>query len=237
MYMESARALACLELKEFLMRTTRIVLFLAVMISITVTPAWAQFPVSGTIGLYLDDSDGNDLSRSGVVKKGKPFEIVVTMTTPEERHASLAVFQITELNLTYPGVFKVSTWKYNNTQMDLGRNDIGEYVFAFQECAPDGEIEILRVGYNHVSGPFRDVALYVGGLPEDTEARPTWDGAPGYITCADDAWSLDPEPWTDDSFDPTTIEGVTDTDGLLVLNPTHLVPIGTTSVSLLKSRF
>ena len=62
---------------------------------------------------------------------------------------------------------------------------------------------------------------------------------PGYISCnaAQDVWALAPEPWDDDSIDPTQIEGVTTTDGLLVLNPSQTVPNEDDTFSALKTRY
>ena len=218
------------------MRHVRKVLFLTVMLLVVAATALAELPVNGTIGLYLDDSDGNDLSRAGVVKQGEPFELVVKMNSGTQPDA--VIFQITELNLLYPGVFKTSTWRYNDSFMTLGQEDIGEYVFAFMECAPEGELEILRVGYNHVSGDFpNDIPLYIGGSPNTELHLPALEGAPGYVSCDHEGWALAPEPWDDDSYDPTTIAGVTETGGLLVLNPSHMVPIGSATVSTLKAKF
>ena len=218
------------------MRHVDKVLFLTLVLLMVAATAPAELPVNGTIGLYLDDSDGNDLSRAGVVKKGEPFELVVKMNVGAQ--PSGVIFQMTELNLLYPGVFKTSTWRYNDSFMTLGQEDVGEYVFALMECAPDGELEILRVGYNHVSGPFpKDVPLYIGGSPNTELHLPALEGAPGYVGCDDNSWSVAPEPWDDDSFDPTTLAGITETDGLLLLNPSYMVPIGSATVSTLKARF
>lgn len=214
------------------------ILLLSLALSMVAATACAERPANGTIGLYLDDQNGNDLSRAGVVKKGQPFELVVRIDSDSE--SSALVFQMTELNLLYPGVFKVSTWKYNETIFDLGRNDIGEYAFAYADvCAQTGGVDMVRVGYAHVSGPFpNDVVLYVHGIPDDTLHLPVLEGAPGYIDCGtDETWALAPEPWVDQSYDPTIIPGVTSTDGLLVLNPAHMVPVGSVSLSVLKTRF
>jgi hypothetical protein len=198
--------------------------------------ASAERPVAGTIGLYLSE-DGNDLSRSGIVKQGDPFELVVSIDTDVESIA--VVFQMTELNLLYPGVFKVSTWKYNDSIFGLGRNDLGEYAFPYgSACAPAGGVVVLRVGYAHVSGDLpNDIPLYIGGIPNDELHLPVLAGAPGYIDCGSDtSWSLALEPWSDESIEPERV-GITETDGLLLLNPSEAVPVDGGSVSLLKTRY
>lgn len=220
------------------MTRTFMILFIAVCVLLLAGSAVAEWPENGTIGLYLSEGD-NDLNRAGVTKVGEPFELVVKIDTGVESEA--VMFQMTELNLLYPGIFKVSTWIYNESIFDLGRNDIGEYVFPYGgECAPAGGVIVTRVGYVDVTGELDDdIPLWVHGLEEDQIHLPVLGTQPGYLACnaTQDTWALAPEPWDDDSFDPTQIEGVTNTDGLLVLNPSLLVPNEGSSFSALKTRY
>jgi hypothetical protein len=212
------------------------VLVVTLCAAVLTTPAWAEAPVRGTIGLYLSTDEGNDLSRSGVTKAGEPFELVVRIDA--EIPGNAIVFQITELSLLYPGVFKVSTWRYDDSDLDLGDNDQGEYVFAYGTCAVAGELEVLRVGYSDVQGDLPpDVPLYVQGSPNDLHGS-NLDGAPGYSPCdAGVLLALTPLPWDDSSIDPMQIDGVTHTDGLLILNPSKSVPNGVESFGALKAKY
>jgi len=219
------------------MTRTFMILFFALGILLLAGSAVAEWPENGTIGLYLSEGD-NDLSRAGVTKVGEAFELVVQIDTGVESIAVL--FQMTELNLLYPGIFKVSTWIYNESIFDLGRNDIGEYVFPYgDQCAPAGEVVVTRVGYVDVTGELDDdIPLWIHGLEEDQIHKAELGSQPGYLACnTQDTWALAPEPWDDDSIDPTQIEGVTNTDGLLVLNPSLLVPNEGSSFSALKTRY
>lgn len=197
--------------------------------------AQAELPTRGTIGLYL--AEGNDLARAGVAKVGEPFELVVV--TDSDLRMDGVIFKITELNLLFPGIFKVSTTKYGEGNIEGADNDLGEYAFTFAgPCAEAGATEVARVGYVDANGELpNDIALFVGGIPNDTLHGPQLEGAPGFISCGDGMYALLPEPWDDDSIDPTQIEGVTTTDGLLVLNPSQQVPVGDASMTTLKARY
>jgi hypothetical protein len=214
------------------------ILVLVVAVVLTSMPAAAELPSRGTIGLYLDLSDGNDLSRAGTPKVGDPFELVVV--TEAQTSAGAAVFSITELNLLYPGVFKVSTWRFNDSNMEMADNDQGEYAFAYMGCFPAGREQVLRVGYVDVNGDLpEDVVLRVSGIAGDQLHAPALEGAPGYVDCeVDEIFALDPEPWDESSnVDPTLIEGVGTTDGLAVLNPSLRVPVAESSMSTLKAMY
>ena len=214
------------------------VLLIVVALSFIAANAHAEREVRGTIGLYLNTGDGNDLSRAGVTKVGEAFELVVTIDTQNSTNG--IVFQMTELNLLYPGVFKVSTWKFNGTDFGMGNNDIGEYAFVYgASCTEPGRSEILRVGYVDVNGNLpHDVLLYIDGIPDDKIHAPYLDGAPGFVDCDETyIYALAPEAWDDDSIDPTLIDGVVGTDGLLVLNPSQTVPVERESISMLKAKY
>lgn len=204
------------------------------------TGAWADLPSAGTVGLYLVQGE-NELTRAGVVKIGTPFEIVIQTNADYESMGGL--FGMTELSLLYPGIFKVGTSKVNDTTFDLGDNDIGEYVLAYTECEAAGPLEVVRVGYVDINGDLpEDVVLYVGGVSDDDKHNKDIDGAPGFVSCSESAWltmfSLVPEPWDSSSnIDPTAIDGVTVTDGLLVLNPSRRVPVFSSTVGTLKAQF
>jgi hypothetical protein len=217
-----------------MLQVTRILALTLPLLVVALT-ASAQAPNGGTIGLYLDD--GNDLSRAGITKVGEPFEIVVKTNSPSRTSALLCA--VTELNLLHPGVFKVTTWKHNDSTLDMGNNDLGQYLIAYGVCAPAGELEVLRIGYVDFDDELpNDIALYVHGEVEERIAEPSLGGLPGTVDCDEDLiLALSPEPWEDDSIDPTQIEGVTTTDGLLVLNPSQSVDVEGASMSTLKSRF
>ncbi len=115
---------------------------LALMI-FTSTPAHAQ----DTIALYGDTGSG--LSRS-INAALTPFEVVVLMKP--EAQSSAAEFVMTELILMFPGMFKLSITKVNNTAIDLGDNSLGEYMLAFGDCVEAGQVELVRVQYLDMGG-------------------------------------------------------------------------------------
>ena len=198
-------------------------------------PAQAQ----DTIGLYLDDPVGG-LARFGNLTAGVPFDIVVLTNAAEISCAS--EFVMSELLVLFPGVFKLSTVKVNNTPLDLGNNAVGEYVLAYQGCVAPGVNEIVRVQYGDFGGIItNDVILGLRGLQPGDSVESTFGGLMGYIDPVDGNHVLDPEPWpTIDAttpVDPTKgPNAVPSGDGVLVLNPAT-TPVDAGSVSSLKARF
>ena len=210
------------------------IFFVFAVIACVITPAQAQ----DTIGLYADFGDAGELSRSIITKPGTPFDVVVV--TKADRGSSAIEFIMTELVWIYPGVFKVSTAKVNDTKLDIGDNDVGEYVIAYATCVNSGTTEVARVRYHDVSqsiGP--NVVLSLRGLGPGDSWPSTFDGDMGYVDCDYSKFVLTPEPWDDSSnVDPTRIAGLESTDGILVLNPEGLsVPAAVKSMGTLKSQF
>ena len=196
-------------------------------------------PVAGaqdTIGIYIEDDDG--LDRAGVTKVGEPFDVVVVVNASKSGGA--IEFVMTELMHLFPGVFKFSTKKVNDTPLDLGNNQQGEYLIAYGGCVDAGSFEVVRLQYYDVDGSIDDnVVLGLSGLGPESDYPSTFDGQMGYISCQDEGVILVGEPWEhDDVIDPTRIEGVVNTDGIVVLNPVGLgVTNEEASVSTLKTRF
>lgn len=191
-----------------------------------------------TIGIYVDFE--GDLSSAAVTKPGVPFEIVVVAEMDAQSGA--AEFVMTELMHLYSGVFKFWTTKINNTHLDLGDNQSGEYLMAFAGCMDAGVQELVRVQYYDVNGEIgSDVVLELSGLGPDASMPSSFDGGMGYASCGDSQGlrELAPAAWDDSlDIDPLRIPGVESTDGILVLNPSDdIVPTADQSVGLLKSRF
>jgi hypothetical protein len=140
-------------------------------------PARAQLPA--TVGLFGDTGSG--LSRTIDPVPGVPFDVVAYV--PEVLVMAAAEFVMTELAVEYPGVFKLSTRKINDTTLDLGDNARGEYLMAFGTCVRQ-PFEIVRVTYLDVGGFIpSDVALSLRGFqPGDTRPS-TFNGEPGFIDC------------------------------------------------------
>ena len=194
-------------------------------------PAHAQ----DTIAIYFDGPSGG-LARYGTTQQGVPFDIVVV--TEASQSSCAAEFVITELLVVTPGVFKLSTTKINNTQLDLGNNAVGEYLMAYGTCVASGPQEIVRVNYGDFGGVIgSDVVLKIRGFQPGDSKPSSFNGQMGYITPTDDGIVLAPAPWTDgDIIDPTKDPNVDSADGVCVLNANAL-PNDTDSISSLKARF
>jgi hypothetical protein len=206
-------------------------MFALALVAGLLVPAQAQ----DTIAIYIDDPV-NGLSRYGDTVQGQPFDIVVVTETSQSSCAS--EFIVTELLVVTPGVFKLSTNKINNTQLDLGDNSVGEYLIAYAGCVASGPQEIVRVQYGDFGGVVgADVVLSIRGFQPGDSQPSSFGGQMGYITPTDDGIVLAPAPWTDgDVIDPTKDPNVDSADGVCVLNAVAL-PNETESVSSLKARF
>jgi hypothetical protein len=194
-------------------------------------PAQAQ----DTIAIYFDDPVSG-LARYGNTVQGQPFDLVVVTETSQSSCAG--EFVMTELLVVTPGVFKLSTVKINNTQLDLGDNAVGEYLMAYAGCVASGPQEIVRINYGDFGGVIgSDVVLQIRGFEPGDSQPSSFNGQMGYITPTDDGIVLSPAPWTDgDIIDPTKDANVDSADGVCVLNAVAL-PNETESVSSLKARF
>lgn len=189
-----------------------------------------------TIGIYADFGEG--LAPSVITKPGTPFDVVIVTTTDKPSCAS--EFVMTELIHLYAGVFKLQTDKINNTPLDLGDNQMGEYLLAYMGCVEEGAQEVIRIRYYDVDGELgNNVVLQLRGLQPGDTMPSTFDGQMGYVSDDEDARVLTGEPWDMASgLDPTLIPGVESTNGMMVLNPAGISVAGEfSSVSTLKSRF
>ena len=204
------------------------VLTLALVASV-IAPAQAQ----DTIGLYGDTTGG--LQRY-MTTTGNPFDIVAVMKTANP--TSAAEFIMTELLVLFPGVFKLSTIKVNNTPLDLGNNAVGEYLMAFAGCFGAGTLEVVRVNYGDFGlAILPDTILSLRGFGPGDSQPSTFNGAMGYIDCSDAKFTMVPEPWVDfNIIDPTADPNTDTADGVVVLNA-DFTPNEVTSVGTLKSRF
>jgi hypothetical protein len=170
-----------------------------------------------TIGAYVDVGTG--IQRYGDTPIGIPFDIVVMQR--EELSAGATEFSITELALVAPGVFKLNVRRANDSQLDLGNNNIGEYIIAYAGC-PYFDFELLRVTYLDLSGFIQDnVILGVGGNIEATSGCSGAARSPCYAACGRGGlYSLYPEP-------PALVtgSGLYVPDGSVILNPVYPVVI------------
>jgi len=165
---------------------------------------------------------------------GQTFDLVVYLDTGGEG-STAAEFVMTELVLVAPGVFKLGTIKINDA-LDLADNGLGEYLMAFQFCAPGGApLEIVRVNYGAFQGiPAADTVVSLRGFQPGDSKPSTFEGEMGYIDCADVGFPV---------FMGGTDGGITGADvvfpdGSCVLNPTPIVVDNEAgSVGQLKARF
>lgn len=184
-----------------------------------------------TITLMYDDP-ASGLQRYGTVTPGLPFDVVVYMEA--DLQSCAAEFVMTELTVVVPGVFKLSTTKVNNTPLDLGDNDVGEYIMAFNGCVPAGPVEIVRIQYGDFGGLTpEDVMLQLRGIQPGDSYPSSFEGRIGYIDPTDGKNVLTRIPWSEFGMpdDP-------ELEGGIVLNPT-MDPVDTEigSVGALKSNF
>ena len=202
----------------------------------------ASGPVAAqdTLALYADfgEEDDGALSRALITKPGVPFDVVAVAKT--NAGISYVEFSMTELSMIYPGVFKYTTLHLGTDVPNFGDPDLGEYAFGSELCSEAGQVEVVRVRYHDVNGSLpENVVLSLRNMESRGDLRLYhFDGSMGYVDCANTNHVLTPEEWDDDSMDPTRIDRVTNTDGILVINPAGLsVRARESSVSVLKGRF
>lgn len=207
------------------------ILFLALIAGVF-APAAVQ--AQDTIGLYFDNA--GTLQRFGNVTVGISFDIVAV--AKKVNSSTAGEFIMTDIKNELPTVFKLNTAKVNNTNLDLGDNNLGEYLLAYGSCIGAGQVELVRVTYLDVAAAVpADYVLSLRGFgPGDT--RPTsFGGEPGYVDCVSIKHVLSLEPWTDfGTHDPTKAPGVESADGVAVLNA-DLIPNEGSTMGSLKARF
>lgn len=136
-----------------------------------------------TMAIWADNGLG--LSPELTTQAGVNFTIVVTLDSDGD-DAMAAEFVITDPRQVFPGLFAIETKKINDTELDLGQNDLGEYVMAFKACAPpDDRIEMVRITYADFSGVIgsKSALLTLRGLQIGDTQPSTFQGSPGFIEC------------------------------------------------------
>lgn len=154
----------------------------------------------------------------------RPFDVVVTLNS-DGHNAQAAEFVMTDLRLEFPGVLAIATTKINDTALDLGYNDAGEYLMAFGACEPSGtQIELVRVTYADFSGVIgsTSIVMKLRGFQSGDSQPSTFNGQPGFVDCALDAYDAP--------------MGGNSADGTLCIN-CYLPPATEASMSEMKSRF
>lgn len=142
-------------------------------------------PATATPGFAIWGDDGSGLRPDLTIRPGQPFDVVVTLDS--EGHGSVAAeWVMSELRLLFPGVQVVQTTKILNTGLDLGLNEVGEYLMAFGGCAPaDSRLELVRITYADFGGVIgtRSTLLTLRGF-ESSDSRPSsFRGQPGFVDC------------------------------------------------------
>jgi hypothetical protein len=134
---------------------------------------------TGRIGLYGDTGSG--LSRTIEPAIGIPFDIVANVD--EVLVMAAAEFVMTDLAMEYPGVFKLATFKVNNTPLDPGDNARGEYVLAFGGCVREN-FEAVRVTYLDIGGFVgSDAVLSLRGFEAGDTQPSSFNNRMGFIDC------------------------------------------------------
>lgn len=174
--------------------------------------------------MALWGDDGTGLSPDLAPRTGVPFDVVVTLDSDGQSVAA-AEFVISDLRNVFPGVFAVATKKINDTPLDLGQNDLGEYIMAIGDCEPPGrEIELVRITYADYSGVIgaQSVLLTIRGFEAGDTQPSSFSGSPGIVDCREEKYLAQ--------------MGGNDNEGALCVNCFE-PPANEASMTELKSKF
>lgn len=146
--------------------------------------AWSATTVSAaTMAIWGDDGTG--LSPNLTIEGDKPFDVVVTLDS-DGSGAKAAEWVMTELRMEYPGLFAIAVQKLNNTPLDLGANELGEYLMAFGTCSSTSDrTEMLRITYRDVAGAVgtKSVLMTLRGFEAGDTQPSSFGGQPGFVDC------------------------------------------------------
>lgn len=186
-----------------------------------------------TIGLYGRDYQAGGEFRRYFFANSSIVEIAAILETDHDFTAG--EFVMTDLAQTVPGVIRLGTVRVNDTDLDLGDNERGEYLLAAEACMPAGRIEMVRVTYGLTDGVVLGVdrALFVRGFETGDSQPSSFYGSPGYVDCQIVQHVLAREAWSEYMHpDNPTLAGA------VVINPSN-IPVGgeVTSLGLLKAAF
>jgi hypothetical protein len=180
-------------------------------------------PAGPTMAIWSDTGTG--LSPDLTTQTGQNFTVVVTLDS-DGSDALAAEFVITEIRDVFPGVFALETKKINDTVLDLGQNDVGEYMMAFMNCVPAGDrIEMVRITYADFTGVIggRSALLTLRGYQIGDSQPSSFNGSPGFVAC-------------DETTSYAAEMGGHENEGALCINCFE-PPATEASVTDLKSRF
>lgn len=182
-----------------------------------------------TIALYLDVGAG--AVRYAQVPFGTVFDVIVITDTQESSAAG--EFVLTDVANLMPSVFRLSVTKINNSNLDLGDNNVGEYFLGYSGCVPPGPAEIVRIRYGvFVEEVPSDFLLTVRGFQSGNSQPSSFGGEPGYVDCNEGLHTLS-------GLEPRlrTGSGAVVSLGGAVINPTlPVVPyVATAAPSALRS--
>ena len=171
---------------------------------------WAG--ASGSLATDLTTSTGN------------PFDVVVTLNS-DGHDSAAAEWVMTDLRTAFPGVIALATTKINNTALDLGINNVGEYLMAFGACEPAGDrVELLRITYADFGGVIGSTSIVLGlrGFEPGDSQPSTFSGLPGFVDCAGSKYAAP--------------MGGNSADGALCVN-CYSPPVTESSITELKTKF
>lgn len=209
----------------------RVALLACVILLLSAQPSPAE-PLFGVMG---GPRGSDQLSPVFEVGLDQQFDVVVLLHTDGNEHAA-AEFVMTELLLIAPGVFKLLTITAGYDGFPIEDRSHGEYVIAYQTCAPPASgFELVRVTYGTLAGPVPpDTVISVRGFQPGDSVPSTFGGYPGIIDCNDTAFAGS-MGGHDGGF---TVTGVEVPDGALGLNLTQpVVETEAGSWGALKSRY
>lgn len=136
-----------------------------------------------TFALWGDTGSG--LRPDLTTNSADPFDVVVTLDS--SGYSSLAAeWVMLDLRSEFPGVYALQTRKINDTPLDLGSNEDGEYLMAFGSCAqPGNQVELVRVTYADFGGTIgtSSTLLTLRGFSGSDSRPSSFSGQPGFVDC------------------------------------------------------
>ena len=183
-------------------------------------------PVAATAGpsMAIWSGEAGSLSTDLTTVTDRPLDVVVTLDS-DGHDSAAAEWVMTDLRAEFPGVLFLETIKINNTALDLGINDIGEYLIAFGNCEPPGDrVELVRITYADFHGAIGSTSIVMGlrGFESGDSQPSTFGGLPGFVDCQEYIYAAP--------------MGGNSADGALCVN-CYSPPPTESSVTELKSKF
>lgn len=186
-------------------------------------------PAAAEPALSLWVDEGGTLVDAYDITPSVSFDVVVLLDS-DGNDVELVDFGMTDLGATVPGLLNLGTTSMIGTCGLIPENCFeGNYSIFVAGCHPPGEgIEVLRITFADFGGVGPDVVAVIGA--NSFGGIPT---SPGFVDCGQNEFSAP----MDGPSGGETSSGVVWPPGGLILNPTRPIPVESSGMSLLKSRY